>query len=250
MLSEARSRAGGALAKAAPYTVKVEHGGATLYPRPVLGLRRAGQRAGRLQRPEAQRLQLLRHPQLSLALTPIVRRDRIAVRRVPAQRRRAPVRSPDAPPLDIPCLATRVEYQRCRFVKPVPGRVDAGRLLGRSALVGVQPLHQRPVSRADLLQGRPALKPQDLIGLLLRHRPWVTPRGAAAGRRSRSASTRQPGAGGRDTPLGAGRARSRIAVRTGRAGPGSGSDRQGLSGIGARQGDPLPGPPRSGRSRP
>ncbi len=31
MLSEARSRAGGSLAKAAPYTVKVEHGGATLY---------------------------------------------------------------------------------------------------------------------------------------------------------------------------------------------------------------------------
>ena len=31
MLSEARSRAGGALSKASPYTVKVEHGGATLY---------------------------------------------------------------------------------------------------------------------------------------------------------------------------------------------------------------------------
>ncbi|WP_375409624.1 D-alanyl-D-alanine carboxypeptidase [uncultured Methylobacterium sp.] len=31
MLSAARSRAGGALAKAAPYTVKVEHAGATLY---------------------------------------------------------------------------------------------------------------------------------------------------------------------------------------------------------------------------
>lgn len=58
-------------------------------------------------------------------------------------------------------------------VKPVTGRVDAGRLLGRASLVGVQPLHQRPVSRADLLQGRPALKPQDLIGLLLRHRPWI-----------------------------------------------------------------------------
>ena len=31
MLSEARAKAGGSLAKAAPYTVKVEHGGATLY---------------------------------------------------------------------------------------------------------------------------------------------------------------------------------------------------------------------------
>jgi D-alanyl-D-alanine carboxypeptidase len=31
MLSEARSRSGSALAKAAPYTVKVEHGGATLF---------------------------------------------------------------------------------------------------------------------------------------------------------------------------------------------------------------------------
>ncbi len=58
-------------------------------------------------------------------------------------------------------------------VKPVTGRVDAGRLLGRAPLVGMQALHQRAVSRADLFQGRPALKPQDLIGLLLRHRPWV-----------------------------------------------------------------------------
>ena len=30
-LEQARAQAGGALAKAAPYTVKVEHGGATLY---------------------------------------------------------------------------------------------------------------------------------------------------------------------------------------------------------------------------
>ena len=57
--------------------------------------------------------------------------------------------------------------------QPVPGRVDARRLLGRPPLVGVEPLHQRSVREADVLQGRPALKPQDLIGLLLRHRPWV-----------------------------------------------------------------------------
>ena len=31
MLADARSRAGGALSKASPYTVKVEHGGATLF---------------------------------------------------------------------------------------------------------------------------------------------------------------------------------------------------------------------------
>ncbi len=31
MLSQARAKVGGSLAKAAPYTVKVEHGGATLY---------------------------------------------------------------------------------------------------------------------------------------------------------------------------------------------------------------------------
>ena len=57
--------------------------------------------------------------------------------------------------------------------QPVPGRVDARRLLGSSPLVGVEPLHQPSVRRADTLQGRPALKPQDLISLLLRHRPWV-----------------------------------------------------------------------------
>ena len=57
--------------------------------------------------------------------------------------------------------------------KPVSGRVDARSPLDRSALVGMPPFHQRPMSRADLLQGRPALKPQDLVGLLLRHRPWI-----------------------------------------------------------------------------
>ena len=31
MLSQARAKVGGSLSKAAPYTVKVEHGGATLY---------------------------------------------------------------------------------------------------------------------------------------------------------------------------------------------------------------------------
>jgi hypothetical protein len=57
--------------------------------------------------------------------------------------------------------------------KPVPGRVDARRPFGAAALVGVGALHERPVGRPDLLSGRPALKPQDLVRLLLRHRPWV-----------------------------------------------------------------------------
>jgi hypothetical protein len=57
--------------------------------------------------------------------------------------------------------------------KPVSGRVNPRRPLGASALVGVGELHQRPVGRPDLLSGRPALKPQDLVRLLLRHRPWI-----------------------------------------------------------------------------
>ncbi len=57
--------------------------------------------------------------------------------------------------------------------KPVPRRVDARRPFDAAALIGMGALHQRPMGRADLLQGRPALKPQDLIGLLLRHRPWL-----------------------------------------------------------------------------
>ncbi len=35
MLSEARAKVGGSLSKAAPYTVKVEHGGTTLFPAPA-----------------------------------------------------------------------------------------------------------------------------------------------------------------------------------------------------------------------
>lgn len=55
----------------------------------------------------------------------------------------------------------------------IPGRVDPRRPLGTSPLVGVGALHERPVGRPDLLSGRPALKPQDLVRLLLRHRPWL-----------------------------------------------------------------------------
>jgi len=57
--------------------------------------------------------------------------------------------------------------------QPVPSRIDPRRTLGAAPLVGVNALHQRPVRRPDAFWGRPALKPQDLIGLLLRHRPWL-----------------------------------------------------------------------------
>ncbi len=55
----------------------------------------------------------------------------------------------------------------------IPGGVQSRRRLRASSLVGVGALHERPVGRPDLLSGRPALKPQDLVRLLLRHRPWL-----------------------------------------------------------------------------
>src|SRR5215203_3225398 len=54
----------------------------------------------------------------------------------------------------------------------VLGLVDAGREVRRAPLVGVELLHQRPVSLADLIDARARLKPQDLVGLLLGHRAW------------------------------------------------------------------------------
>jgi hypothetical protein len=55
----------------------------------------------------------------------------------------------------------------------VAGRIEAGRPLRASTLVGMGALHEAPVRRPDLVGGRPALKPQDLVRLLLRHRPWL-----------------------------------------------------------------------------
>ena len=94
MLSEARAKVGGSLVKAAPYTVKVEHGGTTLLPRPLLGLRRAGFGPGCLLGPEAQRLQLLRHPELirPRPSRPSERARRVG-RRVPRRRSPAAARS-------------------------------------------------------------------------------------------------------------------------------------------------------------
>ena len=52
------------------------------------------------------------------------------------------------------------------------GLIDPRREVRRPPLVGVELLHQRPVSLADLVDARTRLKPQDLVGLLLRHRAW------------------------------------------------------------------------------
>ena len=50
------------------------------------------------------------------------------------------------------------------------GQVHPGREIGRSSLVRVEPLHQRAVRSPDLVDARTRLKPQDLVGLLFRHR--------------------------------------------------------------------------------
>ena len=57
----------------------------------------------------------------------------------------------------------------------VLGLVDPGREVRRAPLVGMELLHQRPVRAADLLGARPRLKPQDLVGLLFRHRAGCAP---------------------------------------------------------------------------
>jgi hypothetical protein len=41
---------------------------------------------------------------------------------------------------------------------------------GRAAMIGGQLQHQRPMRAPHLLGARARLKPQDLVGLLLRHR--------------------------------------------------------------------------------
>ena len=49
------------------------------------------------------------------------------------------------------------------------GLIDTGREIRRAPLVGMQFLHEGPVSAGDLLRARPGLKIKDLIGLLLGH---------------------------------------------------------------------------------
>ena len=53
--------------------------------------------------------------------------------------------------------------------KNILGFVDASREIRRPPLVGMEFLHQRPVSAADLLRARPRLQAKDLISLLFRH---------------------------------------------------------------------------------
>ena len=54
--------------------------------------------------------------------------------------------------------------------KDVLGLIDASSQTAGAAGVRMKPFHQAPVSIADRGLVRPRLKPQDLVGLLLRHR--------------------------------------------------------------------------------
>ena len=56
----------------------------------------------------------------------------------------------------------------------VLGLVDPRRKIRRAPLVGMEFLHQAPVSAADLFDARPRMHAKDLIGLLLRH--WTAVR--------------------------------------------------------------------------
>ena len=47
--------------------------------------------------------------------------------------------------------------------------IDSGGQIGRASMVGVELLHQRPIRLSDLVEARTRLKPQDLVGFLLRH---------------------------------------------------------------------------------
>ena len=49
------------------------------------------------------------------------------------------------------------------------GLVHPGREVRRPPLVGMEFLHQRPIRFLDLVEARARLKPQDLVGLILRH---------------------------------------------------------------------------------
>ena len=49
------------------------------------------------------------------------------------------------------------------------GLIDAGREIRRPPLVGMQFLHEGPMSARDVVGSRSGLKAKDLIGLLLRH---------------------------------------------------------------------------------
>ena len=54
--------------------------------------------------------------------------------------------------------------------KDVLGLVDASGKAAGAPGIRVDALHQGPVGFADRVLARPRLKPQDIVGLLLRHR--------------------------------------------------------------------------------
>ena len=55
--------------------------------------------------------------------------------------------------------------------KRVLSFVDASRKVVRSPLIGVDPLHQRPMDADDVLGLGTGLKAKDLVSLLIRHWP-------------------------------------------------------------------------------
>ena len=84
--------------------------------------------------------------------------------------------------------------------KNVLGFIDAGRKVRRPPLVGMQFLHQRPVSAPDVVGARPRLQAKDLIGLLFRHFAARRTRAPAPlpHHPARAHASRAPG--GRDKP--------------------------------------------------
>ena len=53
--------------------------------------------------------------------------------------------------------------------KDVLGLIDFGRKISGPALVGVEPLHQRPMRASDLIGARAGFQAKDLIGFLFGH---------------------------------------------------------------------------------
>ena len=123
-------------------------------PRPLLGLRRSRTTRRRPASTQAQRLRLLRDPELKIAERRRVCSTLSAVR----------------------SSGSRVEYQRCRLKRTsLAWLTRAARYVdppwsGWSFFISVA------MRLADLVGARPRLKAQDLVGFLFRHRAGVRPR--------------------------------------------------------------------------
>lgn len=63
-----------------------------------------------------------------------------------------------------------------RVQEQILGLVNLRRQIGRSAPVGMKPLHKRSMSATDLLFARSGREPKNLVGFLLRH--WSLNRAA------------------------------------------------------------------------